>query len=149
MKVAIALLTIALLASNAHSKAAPGIIIVTGKPLTSRVILSDWNENHRLMMGLGRLVSMPEDSLRIRPSLNLAMYWGTRTYSPGLRDTVPVAFSPFGSQRGTFYPATPGREPLWWFGPPLGARESMRIVGPEALAILRRRGIPTEILQGR
>ena len=127
------------------SAAAPTFIILTGEPLTKRVVLADWNENHRLMLAMSRLVRVPDESLAIRPSFRVAMYWGLsrNTSAAGLPDTVPPQFAPYGAQSGIFYPRSRGREALWLFGAMRGQPASLRVIGDSGLRILERHGVPT------
>ncbi len=90
--------------------AAPEIIIVYGGLLSERRVISDWHENHALLLSRGAggttpaWLSAPPQS---RPALKLALFWGhgwrTVAQSPErLRALRPEQ----ASQSGMFYPAT-------------------------------------------
>ena len=123
--------------------AAPEVIVFSGGPLKQRILLLDWNENHRLVLAAGELASRSLDSLRGRPRINVAMYWGTQWRGrTDLPDTVAVSAIWPGYQSGAFYPALGGKPAVWVFGPAGIAPASVRKITPEGLRILKTRGVP-------
>ena len=86
--------------------AAPSVIVFTGKPLKSPVVLTDWSENLSLMLGLERPAVVANDELRDRPRLEIAMYWGDAwnrfAATPESLALLPRVHQP---QSGQYYPA--------------------------------------------
>jgi hypothetical protein len=123
--------------------AAPEIIIVYGGLLSERRVISDWHENHALLLSRGpggtapAWLSAPPQS---RPALKLALFWGhgwrTVAQSPErLRALRPEQ----ASQSGMFYPATDTAPALLALG------SDVRTMSEPGLAIMRRHGVPTHV----
>jgi hypothetical protein len=126
--------------------AAPEVIVLNGGPLHRRVVLSDWAENQRLMLATGRNVPLFPDSLRQRPRINVAMYWGVQWRGrTDLPDSVAAGLIPNGLQPGVLYPAIHGKHAVWVFGGVGEARTSARMITSEGLQILTRRGVPVAV----
>lgn len=140
---------LALLAAPAPSRvpamAAPEVIVFNGGPLQHRVTLSDFAENARLMQSTSQEVRTTSDSLRVRPRIRVAMYWGTQWRG---RLDLPDSISAFafdGAQSGTLYPAWRGKPARWVFGSVWGAAGGTRAISAEGIALLRKHEIPVVI----
>jgi hypothetical protein len=132
--------------SRASHFAAPQVIVANGGPLKQRVVLSDFEENHRLMLATTEQASVPPDSLRQRPRIRVAMYWGFHWKGRlDLPDSVGLLTSANGAQPGAFYPAARGQPAIWVFGVSAGGPASARQITAEGLAILKRHQIPIAI----
>jgi hypothetical protein len=131
---------------RAERFAAPGVIVFTGKPLASPIVLGDWAENQRLMTGLTRPTVATDAMLRGRPQIEIAMYWGGRWSQFA---TTPESLALLARiqrpQPGRYYPASHGKPAVWMFGPSGDMSGSTRIVSDEAAAILRRHGLPVAV----
>ena len=142
-----ALVAVALLAvvSNAlpARAAAPRLLMVSGAPLASPILLSDWDELGTLTGLLSSGPAAPSDPLGGRPSLRLAMFWDAGIWEPYVREGRLGSLRPEqANQFGRFYPAVGGRPALVdlpWVG------TWPKRVGPDALAILGRHGVPTQL----
>jgi hypothetical protein len=133
----LAVAALALVLARSASAAAPRYILVTGPALGQPVVLGNWSENLKIMVGLqdGTRVGSPE--LAGRPRFLLSLFW-----SADLWKRPPTR--PAGAeQRGWFYPAY-GRRPAAieivasTYAPPVRQRSSF-----ETLAVLARHGVPT------
>lgn len=126
--------------------AAPQVIVVNGGPLRQRVVLVDFEENMRLMLATTATASVQLASLRQRPRIPVAMYWGIEWMGKlDLPDSVgPIAATP-GAQPGAFYPAFRGQPAIWLFGAYGVTPASARWVKGEGLAILAKHKIPTRV----
>jgi hypothetical protein len=81
--------------------AAPNYFLVSGPGLKHPVLLGDWRQNLNLMLAVANS-QRTSASLRDRPHLDLAEFWGW--------GNSPVPTSPAeATQHGTFYPAHGGR----------------------------------------
>jgi hypothetical protein len=126
--------------------AAPGVIVFTGKPLASRIVLNDWAENQRLMTGLTRRTVVPNALLRGRPQIEIAMYWGGQwSQFATTPESLALLTRIQRPQPGRYYPASHGKPAVWVFGPSGEMSGSTRIVSDEAAAILRRHGLPVAV----
>jgi hypothetical protein len=126
--------------------AAPQIIVAGGGPLRHRVVLADWNENQRLMLATTGAVPIQVNSLRQRPRIRVAMYWGPQWMGRlDLPDSVTLLEESNGAQSGAFYPALRGRPAVWLFGSYGVTPASARHVAGEGLAILAKHGIPVAV----
>jgi hypothetical protein len=134
--------------ATAAKFAAPEVIVFGGGPLEQRVTLADWPENLRLMQATSTRIQISPESLRARPRMNVAMYWGSHwrgwTRTP-LTDTVSSFDKLEGAQPGAFYPAHRGRKAIWVFGPTGTMPSSARSVSAPGLEILRRHGVPVSV----
>ena len=134
----------ALFAGSAHA-AAPRIIIFSGKPLAQPVVISDWQAIFRVFEQLvpARARVAPRAELAGRPRLKVSMFWGPRWIDYLHEGKRASALRPGqADQSGSFYPAWRGRGALIDLS---GAGQSPRVVPPEALAILKRCGVPTGV----
>ena len=131
---------------GASAFAAPEIIVANGGPLTRRIVLSDFAENHRLMLADVEVPPVREASLRVRPRIRLAMYWGVHWKGRlDLPDSVSRIALLEGAQGGAFYPAFRGQPALLQFAASGAALGRARGVAPAGLAILAQHGIPITI----
>jgi hypothetical protein len=140
--VAIALLAVVWSAAPAQASA-PRLVMISGAPLASQVLLSDWGEIATLTELLSSGPAAPSDPRGDRPSLQLAMFWNAGLWESYVRDGRLGTLRPEqADQFGRFYPAVPGRPALVdlpWDG------TWPKRVSPEALAILVRHGVPTQL----
>jgi hypothetical protein len=140
--VAVALLAAGWSAAPARA-AAPRLLMIGGAPLAAPVLPSDWDEISTLTGLLSSGPAAPSDPLGGRPSLRLAMFWDAGIWEPYVREGRLGSLRPEqANQFGRFYPAVAGRPALVdlpWVG------TWPKRVGPEALAILARHGVPTRL----
>jgi hypothetical protein len=143
--VAVALLAVVWGAAPARA-AAPRLFMVSGAPLAKPVMLSDWDEIATLTGLLSSSPAAPSDPLGGRPSLQLAMFWDAGIWEPYVREGRLGSLRPEqANQFGRFYPAVAGQPALVdlpWAG------TWPKRVGPDALAILARHGVPTQLDSG-
>src|SRR3954453_8056923 len=122
--------------------AAPEVIVATGGPLTRRVVLTDFDENRRLMLAATEIAPVQSATFRSRPRIRLAMYWGVQWQGKAnLPDSVTPTAAANGAQTGAFYPGFRGEPAVWLFGAYGPMRASARHVTPDGLAILARHKI--------
>jgi hypothetical protein len=140
--VAVALLAVVWSAAPAQA-AAPRLVMVSGAPLASPILLSDWDEIATLTDLLASGPAAPSDPRDDRPSLQLALFWNAGIWESYVREGRLGSLRPEqANQFGRFYPAVAARPALVdlpWDG------TWPKQVGPEALAILIRHGVPTQL----
>jgi hypothetical protein len=130
---------------HAGNRKAPRIIVLGGGPLAHRVVMQDWSENMHLLAAARSVVQVAADSLRDRPRISVAMYWGEQWRDPAqLLDSVGLLATLDGGQAGAFYPAFRGRPALWVFGAMDIMPGRTCIVTAEGLKILAKHGVPVE-----
>ena len=75
--VALVLAVAVLLASaGAARAAAPRIVIISGKPLTHQVVISDWRRIFMIVDGLAGVRPAARTQLAYRPRMRFSMFWG-------------------------------------------------------------------------
>jgi hypothetical protein len=139
----VAVVAAAAVSAGVARAAAPRIMIVSGKPLAHQVAISNWSSISTAVDGLTNARVVPRSLLAQRPRLKLSLFWGSRWIAylrEGMRASAlrPTQADQFGS----FYPAWHGRPALIdlpWAG------RWPRVVPAQALATLRRFGIPTSL----
>jgi hypothetical protein len=127
-------------AGDATLAAAPPYIMVTGPRLAKPVLLSDWSENLVLLTAAAaspKAKTADLRSLRGRPRLDLALYWGWPLDSP------PPTKASDASAHGSFYPAYRGRPGLIRIK--VDGEDDARIASPRVLKILAKHGVPTRL----
>ncbi len=127
-------------AQHGVAAAAPPYIMVSGPKLAKPVLLSDWSENLVLLTAAAASArAKPVDlrSLRGRPRLDLALYWGWPLDSP------PPTKSSDASAHGSFYPTYRGRPALIQMK--VNGEDYARIASPAVLKIFAKHGIPTRL----
>jgi hypothetical protein len=136
--VVVALMTI--ISAGPADASEPRIIIVSGKPLTHEVVISNWNVIASMVRSVvnGRIDRA--DTLSGRPRLRISMFWGERWVEYMIRGEAASALRPYqANQFGSLYPAWRGSPALmalpWVGGWP-------RVVPARALAILKGYEIP-------
>ena len=130
--------------------AAPEVIVMHGGPLTRRVVLGDYDENHRLMLATTERATLSVDLLRQRPRIGATMYWGTQWRGrKDLPDSVGLVVTMDGAQAGAFYPAFHGKPAIWVFGAYGTVPASARRISADGLAILAKHNIPTTVEASR
>jgi hypothetical protein len=98
------------------------------------------------MLAVTGAAQMSPDSLRDRPRIRVALYWGSQWKGRSdLPDSVSMIAAMEGAQPGSFYPAWHGRPPIWIFGPTGAMPTSARTISKEGIAILSRHRIPVAI----
>ena len=123
--------------------AAPGVIIFSGGSLRSRIVLSNWQENQRLMAALTEPVLATRTSLNPRPHIDIAMYWGAEwSRFATTPESLVVLARLHEPQLGAYYPAIRGQPAIWMFSPIAGTAGGARVVSDEAASILRKHGLP-------
>ena len=132
--------------SHATVFAAPEIIVANDGPLARRVVLSDVAENQRLMLASVERSPVRQTSLRSRPRVRLAMYWGVQWRGKiDLPDSVNAISLTESVQAGAFYPAYRGQPALWQFGAYGPAPVGVHGIAPAGLSILAKHGIPISV----
>ncbi len=142
--IAVALATFGLVgtapAQHATVEAAPPYIMVSGPHLAKPVLLSNWSENLVLLTAAAaspRAKPIDLRSLRGRPRLDLALYWGWPLDSP------PPTKASDASAHGSFYPTYRGRPALIQMK--VNGEDYARIASPRVLKILAQHGVPTRL----
>jgi hypothetical protein len=136
---AVAFLALAFAASA--KAAAPRIVMIGGD-----VVLADWGEIIRFQNSVLLSPTAPKAVLADRPSVEVALFWNATLWEPYVQENRLDELRPEqANQFGRFYPAVDGRPPLLdlpWQG------AWPKVVRGEALAILERHGVPTEVDSG-
>jgi len=139
----VAVVAAAALTAGTAQAAAPRIVIFSGKPVAHQVVISDWRSIFRVVAVVMPARAVQRVDLAGRPHLKVSMFWGPRWIAYLQQGKRASALRPRqADQWGVFYPAWRGRPALInlsWAG------EWPRVVPPQALAILRRFGIPTKL----
>jgi hypothetical protein len=131
---------------DAVSRAAPGVIVFTGGPLQKAIVLSDWNENQRLMLATARRVALADTTLARRLKIEVSMYWGaTWSHYAATPDSLALLSRVREAQRGAYYPASRDQAAVWVFGPMGATASSTRLLGAEGVAILRAHHLPVAV----
>jgi len=131
---------------DAVSRAAPGVIVFTGGLLQTAIVLSDWNENQRLMLATARHVALADSTLVHRLKIEVAMYWGaTWSRYAATPDSLALLSRLREAQRGAYYPASRGQAAIWVFGPMGATASSSRLLAAEGVAILRGHHLPVAV----
>jgi hypothetical protein len=145
---ALAALTIGLRTDSARA-AAPWFILVHGPLLAEPVLLNDWNENLDLMLAISERAGTAVEELEARPYLDLALFWGAEwEHYPRTAEMLRRLAPEQANQRGRFYPAVGDADPLYVLLAVSGAAgepDEVRRVGPRALEIFARYGVPTRV----
>jgi hypothetical protein len=139
------LLALAVLVASASvaQAAVPRIVIISGKPLTDQVVISDWGRIFTIWEGFVGARPAPRVQLANRPRLKFSMFWGPR-WSDYLSSGKPAkALRPRqADQVGSFYPAWRGRPAMIDLP---GAGRWPRPISAKGLTILRRYGVPIRL----
>lgn len=126
--------------------AAPGVIVFSGGPLHTAVVLSNWAENQRLMMAVTTPIAVPDTVLARRPRVDIAMFWGEGwsryASSP---ESLAILRRTRESQPGAYYPSWHRQPAVWVFGAIGAMRSSQRRVSRDGIAILRAHALPVAI----
>jgi hypothetical protein len=130
---------------HATSRAAPGVIIFSGRSLVKPVVLSDWIENQRLMSATVQHVALAESALARRPKIQVAMYWGAEWSRFASTPDSLAMLRQREAQAGVFYPAVGTDPAVFIFGPMAAMGSSARAVSDEGIAILRAHHVPVAI----
>ena len=127
--------------------AGPRIMIVYGRPLARPVIFSNWGENEELMVSSNDSMSVTNVRLKGRPSLRMALFWGTEWVQYAKRHPSLAALRPGqANQFARFYPAYGAAPALLAFDAIPGPYTSLiRRIGPAGIAVLARHGIPVRL----
>lgn len=96
-----------LLVSATAFGAAPHAIIIQGEGLVKPVVLTDWDENARLMLSLDQEQVIANEELAGRPYLELYLFWGPEWRNYALDELRPER----ANQQGRLYLATNRAKP--------------------------------------
>lgn len=119
--------------------AAPWAVVVSGPPLAAPVILTDRQENHRLLLAVRRDAGLSWSELDGRPYLWLTLYWGEWWEVQVRQGRLPTT-----SQQGRFYPAV-GDRPAAVVIHGAASRPVPQLLEAEGLAILAAHGVPVRL----
>ena len=130
--------------------AAPWIIIVHG-PLPQRVVMSDWGENHSLMLAIEAPQRSDSSLVANRLYLHLAMFWGPEWATYPRTDEALARLRPEqANQHSRFYPAQGDSPALVLIGPADGrAYTTVGRISEAGLALLARHEIPVRLAKQR
>ncbi|MGZ4382400.1 MAG: hypothetical protein ACXVZ2_05865 [Gaiellaceae bacterium] len=120
--------------------AAPPYIMVTGPKLAKPVLLSNWEENLRLLTAIEASPRAKPGDLRTlttRPRLDLALFWGWPLDSP------PPTKASDASAHGSLYPTYRGRPAL--IRMTTNGVSTTRVASPRVLQIFAKHGVPTRM----
>lgn len=133
-------------ASNSASRAAPWAIVFSGPLLRNRVVLGDWDENHKLMSAASSPILVGSQALRDRPKISVSMFWGPDwQYLRRHPESLATLDTNRATQRGVFYPAHRERSALLVLDSVYGAAGHSSVMKADGLAILERHGVPTRV----
>lgn len=140
------ILAVALLTWAASDAAAPRLVMVYGELLPTPVVLSDLEENARLMASVSTRVDQEPEDLDRRRYLNLAFFWGEAWDDAPSVDAIPADLAPAEANRqGRFYPATEDMPALVWLEAVPGQGGSLRWMASDGVAILKEHGVPVRV----
>jgi hypothetical protein len=123
--------------------AAPRIIIIYGSLVPRKIMMTQWEENHRFMLAITETAGIDPKDLSRRPYVELAFFWGpdwVKYVSEGRSLDALTAVQ--ANQHGRFYPAFYGAPPIVELD-----RGNYRKIQPEGLKILATIGVPTQIAE--
>jgi len=128
------------------SRAAPGVIVLSGGPLRTPIVLSNWIENQKLMMAAATTVSIPDSALAHRQKVDVEMFWGAEwSHYASTPDSLALLRRVREAQRGAYYPAAHRKPAIWVFGPAGPMPASERLLSSEGIAILRAHRVPVSV----
>ena len=133
-------------APHSASRAAPWAIVFSSPLLQNRVVLGDWDENHKLMSAASTATRVGSQVLRDRPRIFVSMFWGPDwEYLRRHPESLATLDTSRATQRGFFYPAHRERAALLLVDPAFGAGGHPGVMTADGLAILKRHGVPTRV----
>jgi hypothetical protein len=111
--------------SSERPAAAPAIIIVHGRLLPDRVVMSDWQENHRFVSAIDLSTRVDGDVLDDRPFVALSLFWGPEwSHHPRTPEALARLRPEQANQHGRFYPAREDTSARVLMGPAIGREYS-------------------------
>jgi hypothetical protein len=126
--------------------AAPWFLLFHGDTLGKRIVMSDWQENQKLMLSIRDEATVKEGSLRGRPFIEMAYFWGPDWAHYAANGKLPEALRPEqGNQRGRFYPSYGNAGAVVVIDYVPGVGRSTRQITQEGLNLLAKYGIPARI----
>ena len=122
--------------------AAPPYIMVSGPRLARPILLSDWEQNHELLLSIAnsRPARRTRGVLVGRPKFDIALFWG---WPAGETPKSPRD----ASAHGTFYPSHRGRRPL--VRVTVNGTSTLRVASATVLRILREHRVPVAFPRSR
>jgi hypothetical protein len=133
-------------ASNSASRATPWAIVLSGPLLRNRVVLGDWNENHKVMSAASTPILVGSQTLRDRPKISVSMFWGPDwEFLRRHPESLATLDTGRATQRGVFYPAYRERAALLVLDAVFGSAGHTSVMTADGLAILKRHGVPTRV----
>jgi hypothetical protein len=133
-------------APHSASRAAPWAIVFSSPLLHNRVVLGDWDENHKLMSAASTAALAGSQALRDRPKISVSLFWGPDwEYLRRHPESLATLDTSRATQRGFFYPAHRERAALLLVDPAFGAGGHTGVMTADGLAILKRHGVPTRV----
>lgn len=134
------------IASKSLSRAAPWAIVFSGPLLRTRVVLGDWDENHKLLNAASTPILAGSQALRDRPKILVSMFWGPEwEYLRRHPESLATLDTSRATQRGFFYPAHRKRAALLVLDSAFGSAGRTGVMTADGLAILKRHGVPTRV----
>ena len=139
-----AVLAAALVVAPVAQAAGPRFIMISGLELNHPVVLSDWNENMRIMGESVNARVVPAAQLKLRPHYRVGEFWGPVWLDYLSRGGTPDELKPSqANQFGEFYPARAGRPAAIRIM--VSGRYTARRAGPVLLATLKAHGVRTRL----
>lgn len=129
--------------------AAPRLMMIYGGTLVRPIILSDWQENGRLLAAITEEVKVISEELAQRPNFQVALFWGPEWAQYMEEGNSPRTLRPEqANQHGRFYPAFGDGDPIFRFDSIPGPGPLTRKVKPEGIEILSHYGVPVQVMSG-
>ena len=126
--------------------AAPRLLMVYGKQLPKSIVLSNWQENQRLMSAITEEAKVTPEELKGRPYFELAFFWGLEWVRYVDQGKPLAKLRPKqASQHGRFYPAVGDAGPVVVFKSLPGPGPLNRSVKLEGIEILARHAVPVRL----
>jgi hypothetical protein len=134
--------------------AAPDIILFHGPPLAKPVITTGFERNSVLMHAITQPVSISRDTLKDRPFVEVAMFWGLDWHQYLVQGKRLDGLKPDqANQHGRIYLATADAPALFVFDDTGQFGRSAAMVGlvrwitDDGLAMLKKHGVPTAVIR--
>jgi hypothetical protein len=112
-------------------------MLIQGSPLEKPIIMSDWQENHQIMMSLSEEGAASQEDLTSRDFLDISMFWGPEWLEykakGGSLDSLTQKKA---NQRARLYLARGDSQPILVF-----EGKAPRYVGSEGVRVLAQHGV--------
>ncbi len=121
--------------------AAPWIILIEDEKTNQRIALTDWLENHRLMLSLGKPIETRLNQTPASTGLRVAMFWGPN-WKDWQEKGIDLSTLSFGAanQHARLFRAT-DVEPAYWQSEPFTLRPQMKVIDSPGVRILESHGV--------